>query len=434
MKQVDTDVIIIGGGPAGMAAAITSAKAGLKTVLLERGDFCGAKNMFGGAIYTQPTLEVYPTFVEEAPLERGIDRHTYALLGQKDGTIVSYNNPKEDDCYSAYSVVRAKWDRWCAKKAEEAGAFVIPKILVEDLIKEDGKFCGVKTSDEEYRAKIIILAEGANSLLAEKNGLKERIKRENVAVSVKQTLALDKEKIQDRFNLNDANGVCYTIMGGELLGLTALGFIYTNTDTVSIGLGITLSDLEKINKTPYEYLEDLKKHPSIYPLIKGAEVKEYSAHLIPEGGYNAIPQLAFDGLMIVGDAAMLVNNVHWEGTNIAMLSGKYAALTAIDAIKNNDFSKKSLSGYEKRLKESFILKDMYSYRNVMSTIENNASAFLGFYPQKINQFMKVFTATDSVPKKYKYRRFISETLKERNILKIAVDGIKIAKLAKEAIL
>lgn len=434
MKQVDTDVIIIGGGPAGMAAAITSAKAGLKTVLLERGDFCGAKNMFGGAIYTQPTLEVYPDFIKEAPLERGIDRHIYALLGKKDGTIVSYNNPKEEDFYSAYTVFRAKWDRWCAKKAEEAGAYIIPKILVEDLIKEDGKFCGVKTSDEEYRAKIIILAEGANSLLAEKNALKKKIKKENIAVSVKQTLSLDKEKIQDRFNLDDTNGVCYTIMGGELLGLTALGFIYTNTDSVSIGLGITLSDLEKTNKTPYDYLEDLKNHPSIYPLIKGAEVKEYSAHLIPEGGYNAIPQLAFDGLMIVGDAAMLVNNVHWEGTNIAMLSGKYAALTAIDAIKNNDFSKKSLAGYEKRLKESFILKDMYSYRNVMSTIENNASAFLGFYPQKINQFMKVFTETDSVPKKYKYRRFISETLKERSILKIAVDGIKIAKLAKEAIL
>jgi len=434
LKQTKTDVIIIGGGPAGMAAAITSAKAGLKTVLLERGDFCGSKNMFGGAIYTQPTLEVYPDFIENAPIERGIERHTYAILGKKDGTIVSYNNPKTEDYYSAYSVIRAKWDRWCAQKAEEAGAFIIPKILVEDLIKENGKFCGIKTANEEYRAKIIILAEGANSILAEKNGLKEKIKPENVAVSVKQTLILDKEKIQDRFNLNDENGVCYTIMGGELLGLTALGFIYTNLDSISIGLGITLSDLNKTGKTPYDYLEDLKNHPSISPLIKDAQVKEYSAHLIPEGGYNAIPQLAFDGLMIVGDAAMLVNNVHWEGTNIAMLSGKYAAETAIEAIKNNDFSKKALSTYEKKLKNSFIIKDLYAYRNVMSTIENNAETFLGFYPQKINQFMKTFTETDSIPKKYKYRRFISETLKERNILKIAVDAVKIAKLAKEAIL
>jgi len=197
LKQTKTDVIIIGGGPAGMAAAITSAKAGLKTVLLERGDFCGSKNMFGGAIYTQPTLEVYPDFIENAPIERGIERHTYAILGKKDGTIVSYNNPKTEDYYSAYSVIRAKWDRWCAQKAEEAGAFIIPKILVEDLIKENGKFCGIKTANEEYRAKIIILAEGANSILAEKNGLKEKIKPENVAVSVKQTLILDKEKIQD---------------------------------------------------------------------------------------------------------------------------------------------------------------------------------------------------------------------------------------------
>ena len=128
MKQVDTDVIIIGGGPAGMAAAITSAKAGLKTVLLERGDFCGAKNMFGGAIYTQPTLEVYPDFIKEAPLERGIDRHTYALLGKKDGTIVSYNNPKEEDFYSAYTVFRAKWDRWCVEQAQKEGVYYEEKI------------------------------------------------------------------------------------------------------------------------------------------------------------------------------------------------------------------------------------------------------------------------------------------------------------------
>ena len=434
MKSYDTDVIIIGGGPAGMAAAVVAAKNGLKTVVLERGDFCGAKNMFGGAIYTQPTLEIYPDFITEAPLERGITTHTYALLGKTDSTTVSYHNDEHDSYYPAYSVLRPKWDRWCATKAEEAGAYVIPQTLVIDLIKKDGKFCGIKTENEEYYAKIVILADGVNSFLAKKCGLRKDIKPAQVAISVKQTLALPKEKIQDRFNLDDNNGSVYTIMGGPMLGVTGLGFIYTNKESISIGLGITLSDFESNKTTPYEYLENLKKHPSIAPLIKDAEVKEYSAHLIPEGGYNAIPALTYDGLMIVGDAAMLVNNIHWEGTNLAMISGKLAAEAAIAAIKKEDYSKKSLYLYEKTLKESFVLKDMKTYKNVLNTIENNNAAFLGFYPQKINEFMNMFTSVNSIPKKQQYRQFISKTLKERNVLKIASDGIKIAKLAGEAIL
>jgi len=70
----------------------------------------------------------------------------------------------------------------------------------------------------------------------------------------------------------------------------------------------------------------------------------------------------------------------------------------------------------------------------MKSIENNSSAFLGFYPEKINEFMATFTAVDSIPKKQKYREFIRNTLKERSLLNIASDGIKIAKLAGEAIL
>ena len=181
-------------------------------------------------------------------------------------------------------------------------------------------------------------------------------------------------------------------------------------------------------------MEELKNHPSIYPLIKDAQIKEYSAHLIPEGGWRKVPQLYFDGLMIAGDAAMLVNNVHWEGTNLAMISGKYAAITALEAIKKNDFSAQTLKMYKKMLQNSFILKDLYSYRNVMDSIEHNSEAFLGYYPQKINEFFEIFTATDSIPKREKYRKFISKALKERNLIKIASDGIKIAKLAGDAIL
>ncbi len=434
LKTTDADIIIVGGGPAGLAAAITAAKGGAQTVLLERGDFCGSKNMFGGAIYTIPTLEVYPDFLKEAPLERGISRHTYSLLGENDGTIISYEKKPKNEFFNAYSVLRPKWDRWCAQKAEEAGAYIVPQILVEDLIKEEGKFCGIKTANEEFRGKIIILADGVNSLIAKKRGLRKEIKPKDVALSVKQTLSLSKEKIEDRFNLDENNGAVHTIVGGPMLGITGLGFIYTNKESISIGLGISLQDLNLQKTPPYEFLEKLKNHSIIKPLLKDTEIKEYSAHLIPEGGYKKIPKLYYDGLMIAGDAAMLVNNIHWEGTNLAMISGKYAALTALEAINQNDFSANSLELYNKMLEGSFILKDLHSYRNVIETIENNSETFLGYYPQKINEFMETFTETDNIPKREKYREFISKTIKERGFVQFASDGLKIAKLAGDAIL
>mgnify|MGYP003326202982 CR=1 FL=1 len=95
--------------------------------------------------------------------------------------------------------------------AREAGVYIVPNTLVEDLIKENGKFCGIKTENEEFRAKIVILADGVNSLLAKKQGLRKNISPKNVALSVKQTLSLPQEKIEDRFNLDEQNGAVYTI-------------------------------------------------------------------------------------------------------------------------------------------------------------------------------------------------------------------------------
>ena len=427
-----TQVIIVGGGPAGISAGVILARAGKDVVLIERGTFCGSKNVFGGAIYTQPIKEIFPDFETSAPLERNNTKHRYMLLTDTDETTISHS--KKEELSNSYTVIRGKFDRWMAEQAKKEGVTVVTETVVKELLVEDKKVIGVKTELEDYYADIVILADGVNSLLAKNYGLRKPIEPKKAALSVKQTLSLSKEKIQDRFNLDENNGAVYTIMGGSMLGITGLGFLYTNIDTISIGVGITLSDLNAGDKAPYVYLEELKQHPTLKPLLKDAEIKEYSAHLIPEGGYNALPQLCFDGLMITGDAASLVNNIHWEGSNLAMLSGKYAALSAIEAIKKNDFSKESLSSYEKRLNESFIMKDMKSYRNVISSIENNSEEFLKFYPEKINEFFATFTSTDGIPKKQKYRNYIIQTLKERNIFNLSADGIKIAKLALEAIL
>lgn len=414
-----TDVIVVGGGPAGIAAAITAARAGLRVILFERGKYSGAKNVFGGAIYTQPTKEIFPDFEASAPLERKNVVHKYAILGEEDSTVVSYSNTKPE--FSSYSVIRGKFDRWMAEEAKKAGVIIVEETVVKELLVEDDCVVGVKTELEEVGAKIVILADGVNSLLAKQIGLREDIVPKDVALSVKEVIKLNKEKINDRFNLEDGQGCVYQIFGGSMLGKLGLGFLYTNEDSISIGLGITMNELIENGITPYSLLEDLKKHPTIAPLIKGGELIEYSAHLIPEGGYKKVPQLYANGVMIVGDAGMLVDNLHWEGTNLAMISGKLAAETAILAIQKEDYTEEVLIRYQEKLEDSFVLKDLKAYRNLMDAAHDRSKSYFDYYFRKINEFFEMFVSVDSIPKRKKYWTFFKNFFAQRNVMEIFKD-------------
>lgn len=426
MDENKTEVIVVGGGPAGIACAVTVARAGKKVVLIERGKFSGAKNVFGGAIYAQPMREIFPDFEKEAPIERKTCEHKFALLGEDDGTVISYKAKPDEN--ASYSVIRGKFDRWMAEQAKKEGVILVEETVVKDLVFENGFVKGVKTELETYYSDIVVLADGVNSLLAMQAGLRNRIKPQDVALSVKEVIKLPEEVINERFNVDSEEGCIYEIFGGPMLSMLGLGFLYTNKNSISIGLGITLSELINRSLRPYEILDRLKSHPLIAPLIKDGELIEYSAHLIPEGGYKKIPNIVSNGVMICGDAAMFVNNMHWEGTNLAMISGKLAGETAVIALGKQDFSKDSLSHYIDKLEDSFILKDLRTYRNLMGTIEERESEFLGYYPKKINEFFKMFTTTESVPKRTKYRKFIKSIFTDRKITELFKDFGAVVKL------
>jgi electron transfer flavoprotein-quinone oxidoreductase len=243
--------------------------------------------------------------------------------------------------------------------------------------------------------------------------LRSKIEPQDVALSVKEVYKMSAQRalvdgeagaspFKARENECDDEGTVYQIFGGPMLGITGLGFIYTNKKSISIGVGVALDELMKRQIRPYDILDELKTHPSIAPILKGGELLEYSAHLIPEGGYKKMPKLHAPGVLVAGDAGMLVNNVHWEGTNLAMISGKIAGEVAASG---------DLKQYEKRLKKSFVMKDLRTYREVMSTIHNNPEIFLGFYPRKINEFFKMFTGVDGIPKRTKYHAFIKSLLR-----------------------
>ena len=424
-------VIVVGAGPAGVAAAITVARAGHKVLLVERGDFSGAKNMYGGAMYSQPLKEIFPDFEESAPIERYTVEHRYALLTDDEGTIISHKS--ENEIKNSFTAIRSKFDKWAVEQAIKEGVYYAPKTVVRSLLTDKEKIVGIKTDLENYYSDIVILADGVNSLLAKQLGLRKNFKPNQMALGIKEVINLDKEILENRFNVKENQGVIYELMGGPMKGMLGLGYIYTNQKSVTIGLGVALDELKEKKKKPYEMLNELKAHPVIAPLIKDGELAEYSAHLIPEGGFNAIPTLYDDGVMIVGDAAMLVDNIHWEGTNLALISGKFAGETAVEAINNNDFSKDMLELYQKKLEASFIYKDMKSYKNLMPTMHSRAKSFLEYYPEKASEFFKAFTGVKSVPKKEVFRRYIYLFLRSRSLLELIKDGVAIIKLVFEAL-
>ena len=425
-EENKVDVIVVGGGPAGISCAVTIARAGKKVVLIERGKFSGSKNVFGGAICAQPTREVFPDFEKTAPIERKTVEHKYALLGKDDATVISYKKKHEDPV--SYSVIRGKFDRWMAEEASKEGVILVEETVVRELIVVDGCVKGVKTELEDYYCDIVVLADGVNSLLAKQIGLRGDLKPEDVALSVKEVIKLSPEIINERFHVNSDEGCIYEIFGGPMSGMLGLGFMYTNKDSVSIGLGVTLSELIEKSLRPYELLDRMKEHPEIAPLIKDGELIEYSAHLIPEGGFKKVPILFGAGVMVCGDAAMFVNNLHWEGTNLAMISGKLAGETAVIALGKGDFSERALSRYQEELEDSFIMKDLRTYKDLMSGIGERATEFLGYYPEKINSFFEMFTSVDGVPKRQKYLAFIKTFFTERSISELFKDLWSIIKL------
>ncbi len=422
MEKNKVEVIIVGAGPAGVSAATILARAGKKVLLVERGDKAGDKNMFGGVVYAKQTAEIFPSFWETAPIERNIISQKIFMLTDFDSTQFEYQSSSKA-IYKAFSVNRSKWDSWCVEQAQNAGAYYSPKTLVKELLIENGKVVGIQTGFEKFYSDIVIVADGVNSLLAKQIGLRNDIKDTDVTLSVKEVIKFPKKVVEDRFNIDENEGCACKILGGPLKDMFALGFMYSNKNTISIGYGVGLDELKKRKITPYELLDEIKSHPTISKFIKDGEVVEYSAHMIPEGGFNSIPKVYDNRVMVVGDAAMFVNNVHMEGTNLAMLSGKLAAETAIFALEKGDFSAATLSLYYKKLKNSVVIKDLTTHKDTVPFLKKHINLVTEKYPELACEFFELLTLADQIPKRAKYRKFFAKLVKSGIILKSIPLGI-----------
>ena len=430
------DAIVVGAGPAGTAAAYTMAKAGLQVVLLERGPKPGAKNVMGGILYNHYLEEIVGDDWKLAPLERPIIEERRWLMTSDAYVGLDYKNLRNRERPHSFSVLRARFDPWFAEQAEKVGAMVVPETVVEKLIVKDGRIIGVGTGrGDDLFADVVIVCEGIGlgvgllekTLLGGKP-LRRKLRANEVAMAVKEIMQLDAGLIEERFNCEAGEGCTIECFGDSTMGMSGFMFIYTNRDTLSVGGGALLSEFNATLRSPNDLLEHFKNHPSVKPLLRGAETIEYLAHLIPEGGYRGIPKVYGPGYLVCGDAAMLSNPVHREGSNLAMASGKLAGETVIHAKETGDFSERRLHEYKGKLDSSWIMADMRKYDRAVPLLEHNPQ-MLTKYPQLLDRALDEFFRVDGTSKWDKQSKILKMIRKEGG-LKMVWDTVKAAWVMK----
>lgn len=386
------DVIVVGAGPAGSAAALSAAKAGAKVLLLERGTHPGSKNMVGGMMHTQVLEDLVPEYWNEAPLERAVGHQRIMLNSEGASTTIDVANQAFlEHPFNGYTVLRGKFDPWLAGKAQEVGALLVCETVVDDLLFDNGTVVGVKVRRNlgDIYGKVVILADGINSLLAQKAEIYAKPNKTCYSLGIKELLSLPHDEINARFGLIGDEGVAYACIGDFGRDIPGGAFIYTNRESVSIGVVCEPSALAKQKLTADEVLERFKAKPEINRLIDGAKLVEYSGHLIPEGGYDNMFEMSRNGLLLAGDAAGFGVNTGLVlmGMNLAIDSGKIAGGVAANAARNGSVLKTSMgAAYEKALMSSVSMTEMKKHRKAPALI--SSPRMYGAYPNMANDLLR----------------------------------------------
>jgi electron transfer flavoprotein-quinone oxidoreductase len=349
------DVVVVGGGPAGLSCAYAAAKRGFKVVVIERGRTAGAKNLFGGRVYSSPLEKVFANLRKEAPIERWVRHEKLSLVADDGALSLDYDSSGS----TSFTASLPKLVSWMASKAEAEGAVIVSDVRVDEVVMNGTRAMGVAAGSDRINADVVVLAEGANRLLCEGMKLVPPLSPDQVALGVRQVVRLGTEKVNERFCLAADEGLAWFFLGRPSDYLPGGAFLYTNSSTVSLGLVLYL---EQRPQTPanmvYDLVERFRASPPLNQLLAGGSVAEYGSHLIPEGGPNMMPgRLYGDGYMIVGDAAGLVLNLGYtvRGVDFAVHSG-FLAAQAIEEAKDNGAG--SLASYEEKLNRSFVVKEM----------------------------------------------------------------------------
>ncbi|MEO8359005.1 MAG: electron transfer flavoprotein-ubiquinone oxidoreductase [Vicinamibacteria bacterium] len=386
---LETDILIVGGGPAGLAAAIR-----LKDLLAERSRRSGVKPLepsimvidkaaeFGdhsisGAVLDPSSLrELFPDLDKmDAPLDTKVVKDSVEYLFEESKFRLPITPPPLQN-HGNYVISLSSLVKWLAVQAEKRGVDCMPGFPGASLLYEGDKVVGVRTGDKgidkhgnkkgnyeagvDIRARITILAEGARGSLTKTAVTKLKLDAGKFpmvyAIGIKELWDVPKGRIQK-------GEVIHTM--GEPLGWETFGggFIYGLSDTqVSIGLVAGL-DYHDPFLDPHGLFQRMKKHPRVAELLEGGKLVRYGARAISEGGWYCMPRTYADGLLLIGEAAGFLNAMRLKGIHLGIKSGMLAAETAIEALERDDVSAAVLKGFEDRVNDSSIKKELYAVRN-----------------------------------------------------------------------
>jgi electron-transferring-flavoprotein dehydrogenase len=386
-EALEFDVLFVGGGPANLAGAIhlmnLAQQAGkeIEVCLIEKAESIGSHSLSGAILDPVALKELMPDYLDKGcPIEVAECRDEFYYLTPTGKLKMPYTPGymHNDGCHT---ISLSKYCAWLGEQAEALGVMVFPGFAGTEILYEpDGdRVIGIRTGDKgidkdgnkrpnfepgvDLMAKVTVFGEGPKGSLLRELGKKLGI-FEGKMPQVFETAVKEIIEIPESSPFSASNTTVLHSFGYPLgLDTKGGGFIYKMKDNrVALGFVVGL-EYENPMLEPYQAFLSFKKHPLIADIIKGGKVLQQGAKTLPAGGYYAMPRLAADGALIVGDSASMLNIQRLKGIHIATKSGMLAAETIIAAIDSDNFSADTLGAYQQKIDDSWIKKELYAARN-----------------------------------------------------------------------